>query len=170
MATAYLRYFKKQPYCSLIVLVGVSLMTCESPKEIIKVYTFEDFTKVNSVSHTFKYGSALYIKIEGEIDGSVCISDACFSDALASTNDHYTGSSCYMYSTYHENTINKVLQQEIYDDVKLTVNIYPNTAQKGKVTVTLIDAPWGRMREARTKMGFWEDETTLQTTDTTQQN
>jgi hypothetical protein len=154
---------------SLLLILVILLGACESPKEIIKVYTFEDFTKVNSVSHTFKYGSALYIKIEGEIDGSVCISNACFSDALVSTNDHYTGSSCYMYSTYHENTINKVLQQEIYGEVQLTVNIYPNTAQKGKVTVTLIDAPWGRMREVRNKMGFWEDDIP-QTTDTTQQN
>jgi hypothetical protein len=156
MATAYLRYFKKQPYCSLIVLMGISLTACESPKEIINVHTFEDFTKVNTVRHSFRDDSALYIKVEGETDGSVGISNVCFPMILVSTNDHYTGTQCYLSSTLHEGSIKKILRENIYMDVTIELNIYPNTARKGKVTVTLVDVPQPRMRPVLTEMGLWE--------------
>lgn len=140
----------------------VILSACTPTQEVIEVYAFDDLTKVNTISHLFKDGNSLYFKVEGEFDGSIYLSQPCWDNARITHKEYYTSTDCYRNSKLHHGKVAEEFHDNLYQDVMISLNLYPNTARKGRVVVTMVDCHYKSMNTVLRRHGLLKKETSNQ--------
>jgi hypothetical protein len=112
---------------------------CGRHDDINKTYVFEDFTKAYQIRHVPMVGNKYTVKVEGAFDGKLNIRVECLSSPDFPFDAKYKQSSCFKESKVYTDSVRiDINNMEIYQaDLAHNTYIYPNTARRGKVTVTI---------------------------------
>ncbi|GAB2784565.1 hypothetical protein GCM10027275_31030 [Rhabdobacter roseus] len=112
---------------------------CGRHDDINKQYVFTDFSKAYKIKHVPKSGNVYSATIEGHFDGKLRINSLCYLDGKLPFTAGYSATPCYERSKEYVDSVKiDVGTFEIYvDDMEYNTYIYPNTARRGKVTVTI---------------------------------